>query len=80
MVYKMKEETKQDLKEFVWILATIAISSAFVLKMNKVLNGCTLPDCTSTKKEQKAIYKDLQKLRSDSVRGKIFKDGLIKTK
>ena len=80
MVYKMKEETKQDLKEFVWILATIAISSAFILKMNKVLNGYALPDCTSTKKEQKAIYKDLQKLRSDSVRGKIFKDGLIKTK
>ena len=80
MVCLMKEETKQDIKEFALILATIVISSAFIVQMNKVLNGYSLSDCASTKKEQKVGYKDLQKLRPDTIHSKIFKEGLIKTK
>ena len=76
----MKKETKEEFKELMYAFAALICSLALVIQCNSSINGLTMADCKTTKKEKTSIKADTIKAKAATIRDNLYRTHRVKSK
>ncbi|MBQ2017812.1 MAG: hypothetical protein II208_04800 [Alphaproteobacteria bacterium] len=76
----MKKETKEEFKELMYAFAALICSLALVVQCNSGINGLSVGDCKTTKKEKTSIKADTIKTKATTIRDNLYRIHRVKSK
>ena len=76
----MKKETKEEFKELMYAFGALICSLALVVQCHSGINGLSVGDCKTTKKEKTSIKADTIKTKAATIHNDLHRTHWVKSR